>query len=147
MLSSYVFMGVFSSRLFHLWHNLQILTPFWDSSATMVLHFLSHSTIQLAELQCALLSCPSLPFLTEINSLFKLLYIICIQILWKGIAGIWKISGEGWGVWMLFPCIIYHYKSSFLARTFAMNVQNIILGVYPKNLKQTKKRLRVCVKG
>ena len=43
---------------------------------------------------------------------------------------------------MLFPCIIYHYKSSFLARTFAMNVQNIIVGVYPKNLKQTKKDFR-----
>ena len=111
-----------------------------DPSAMMILHFLPHSTIQLAELQSALLGYLSLPFLTEINGLFKLLYIICIQILWKGIVGIWKVSGEGWGVCMLFPCIIYHYKSSFLARTFAMNVQNLILGIYPKNLKRTKKK-------
>ena len=65
----------------------------------------------------------------EINRLVKMLHIICVQILREGVLRIWKVSGEGWGSVVLLPSITDHYKAFFLARTFSLYVQDIVLSV------------------
>ena len=74
--------------------------------------------------------CPStLLVFAEINRLVKMLHIICVQILREGVLRIWKVSGEGWGSVVLLPSITDHYKASFLAWTFSLYVQDIVLSV------------------
>ena len=74
--------------------------------------------------------CPStLLVFAEINRLVKMLHIICVQILREGVLRIWKVSGEGWGSVVLLPSITDHYEASFLARTFSLYVQDIVLSV------------------
>ena len=58
-----------------------------------------------------------------------MLHIIRVQILGEGVLRIWKVSGEGWGSVMLLPSITDHYKASFLAWTFSLYVQDIVLSV------------------
>ena len=74
--------------------------------------------------------CPStLLVFAEINRLVKMLHIICVQILRERVLRIWKVSGEGWGSVVLLPSITDHYKAFFLARTFSLYVQDIVLSV------------------
>ena len=74
--------------------------------------------------------CPStLLVFAEINRLVKMLHIICVQIFREGVLRIWKVSGEGRGSVMLLPSIADDYKASFLARTFSLYVQDIVLSV------------------